>query len=63
MKKPTPASVTMKIALNNGQDLDYYELCRSWVLSDNLSETFTVTKNGEDMNEEEIADFEKYLFN
>ena len=61
MKKPTPASVTMKIALNNGQELDYYELCRSWVLSDNLSETFTVIKNGEYMNEEEIADFEKYL--
>lgn len=61
MKKPTPASVTMQIALNNGQELDYYELCRSWILADNLSETFTVTKNGEVMSDEEIADFEKYL--
>lgn len=61
MKKPTPASVTMQIALNNGQELDCYELCRSWILSDNLSETFTVTKNGEVMSDEEIADFEKYL--
>lgn len=61
MKKPTPASVTMQIALNNGQELDYYELCRSWILSDNLSETFTVTKNGKVMSDEEIADFEKYL--
>lgn len=61
MKKPTPASVTMQIALNNGQELDYYELCRSWILSDNLSETFTVTKNGEIISDEEIADFEKYL--
>ena len=61
MKKPTPASVTMQIALNNGQELDYYELCRSWILSDNLSETFAVTKNGEVMSDEEIADFEKYL--
>ena len=61
MKKPTPASVTMQITLNNGQELDYYELCRSWILSDNLSETFTVTKNGEVMSDEEIADFEKYL--
>ena len=61
MKKPTPAGVTMQIALNNGQELDYYELCRSWILSDNLSETFTVTKNGEAMSDEEIADFEKYL--
>lgn len=61
MKKPTSAGVTMKIALNNGQELDYYELNRSWVLSDNLSETFTVTKNGENMNAEETADFEKYL--
>lgn len=61
MKKPTPASVTMQIALNNGQELDYYELCRSWVLSDSLTETFRVIKNGELMNDEEIADFEKYL--
>lgn len=61
MKKPTPASVTMQIALNNGQELDYYELCRSWILSDNLSEKFTVTKNGEVMSDEEVADFEKYL--
>lgn len=61
MKKPTPASVTMQIALNNGQELDYYELCRSWVLSDSLTETFRVIKNGEPMNDEEIADFEKYL--
>lgn len=61
MKKPTPASVTMQIALNNGQELDYYELCRSWVLSDSLTESFRVIKNGEPMNDEEIADFEKYL--
>ena len=61
MKKPTPASVTMQIALNNGQELDYYELSRSWILSDNLSETFTVIKNGEVMSDEETADFEKYL--
>lgn len=61
MKKPTPASVTMQIALNNGQELDYYELCRLWVLSDSLTETFRVIKNGEPMNDEEIADFEKYL--
>lgn len=61
MKKPTPASVTMQIALNNGQELDYYELSRSWILSDNLSETFTVTKNGGVMSDKEIADFEKYL--
>lgn len=61
MKKPTPASVTMQIALNNGQELDYYELCRSWVLSESLTETFRVIKNGEPMNDEEIADFEKYL--
>lgn len=61
MKKPAHSSVAMKIALSNGQELDYYELCRSWVLSDSLSETFTVAKNGETMNSEEIADFEKYL--
>ena len=61
MKKPAIASVTMKIAISNGQELDYYELCRSWVLSDSLRETFTVIKNGETMSSEEVADFEKYL--
>lgn len=61
MKKPAIASVTMKIAISNGQELDYYELCRSWVLSDSLRETFNVIKNGETMSSEEVADFEKYL--
>lgn len=61
MKKPTPASVTMTIALNNGQELDFYKLRRSWILSDVLTETFSVEKNGELMGDEEIADFEKYL--
>ena len=61
MKKPTPASVTMTIALNNGQELDFYKLHRSWILSDVLTETFSVEKNGELMGDEEIADFEKYL--
>ena len=61
MKKPAHSSVAMKIALSNGQDLDYYELCRSWVLSDSLTESFIVIKNGESMSNEEIADFEKYL--
>lgn len=61
MKKPTSANVTMTIALNNGQELDYYELCRSWILADSLTETFTVLKNGECMNDEEISDFENYL--
>lgn len=59
--KPTISYVTMRINLNNSQGVDSFELTRSWELNDSLTETFSVSKNGVNLNDEEIADFEKYL--
>ena len=61
MNKPCDASVSLEIELNNGRDIDHYSLNRSWILDDNLSESFVVVKNGSELAAEEIADFEKYL--
>lgn len=61
MLKPVDAGVTMQISLSNGRGLDQYELARSWQLTDSLSETFTVYKNGTSLSANEIADFEKYI--
>ena len=61
LTKPTKASVSMQIMLSNGRDLDIYELTRSWVLDESLSETFLIAKNGVLLGAEEVADFEKYL--
>lgn len=61
MAKPTTACVAMRIFLSNGQEEDCYELVRSWLLSDTLSESFTVKRNNVPLSSEEIADFEKYM--
>ena len=59
--KPTTAFVTMCIELNNGQGMDSFSLTRKWELNESLIETFSVLKNGADLSEDEIADFEKYV--
>lgn len=59
--KPTYAEVSMDIVLNNGQGEDFYTLTRNWKLEDSLFEKFIVYKNGDELAEEEIADFEKYI--
>ena len=61
MSRPAHSHVEMHIALSNGRELDNYILRREWVLSESLSETFTVQKNSKDLTEAEVADFEKYL--
>lgn len=61
ISKPAVAYVTMCVDLNNGQGMDSYSLTRKWELNDSLIETFTVSKNGTDLNEDEIADFDKYI--
>lgn len=61
LTKPTHAGVAMQITLSNGRDLDIYDLSRSWILDESLSETFTILKNGEPLSSGEVADFEKYL--
>ena len=59
--KPANASVTMCIELNNGQGMDTFSLTREWELNESLTETFSVTKNGVELSEGEIADFDKYI--
>lgn len=59
--KPTIASVTMSLDLNNGQGVDEFTLIRQWEYTDSLSESFVVRKNGDELTENEIADFEKYI--
>ena len=61
ISKPTIASVTMSLDLNNGQGVDEFTLIRQWEYTDSLTESFVVRKNGIDLNENEIADFEKYI--
>ena len=61
LSKPALASVSMEIELNNGQGMDVYTLTRCWELPDSLSEKFNVLKNDIVLNEDEKADFEKYL--
>ena len=59
--KPTIASVSMSLDLNNGQGVDEFTLIRQWEYTDSLSESFVVRKNGDELTENEIADFEKYI--
>ena len=59
--KPTTSFVTMCVELNNGQGMDSFSLTRKWTLNEALIETFTVSKNGVDLSEDEIADFEKFI--
>ena len=61
LKKPAIAYVQINLSLANGQGLDFYELKRSWILTDNISETFIVIKIGVELSQSETADFEKYI--
>ena len=61
MTRPTDAYVQMEIQLSNGRGVDIYRLHRSWVLSESLTEFYSVGKNNETLSADEVADFEKYI--
>lgn len=61
ISKPTTAYVTLCIELNNGQGTDCFSLTRKWELNESITETFSVIKNDIALNDDEIADFEKYI--
>lgn len=61
LSKPAYAKVSMQIQLSNGQGEDSYTLTRSWKLADSLSEKFVVCKNGIELDNDSLADFEKYI--
>lgn len=60
--EPIDAYIKIDISINNGQDLDNYIIQRGWNLSkNNLVENIVIYKNNILLNEEEIADFEKFI--
>lgn len=63
LRRPTDATISLTLKINKGTWVDEYLVTRSWMLDDTLTEYFYVKKNGDDLSIEEIADFEKYLFN
>ena len=63
LRRPTDATISLTLKINRGTWVDEYLVTRSWMLDDALTEYFYVKRNGEDLSTEEIADFEKYIFN
>lgn len=62
MTKPATASVVMSISISNGHEMDEYVLDRSWTLDETVREEYHVQKNGIPLDNNEIADFDKFLF-
>ncbi len=62
MTKPATASVVMSISISNGHEMDEYVLDRSWTLYETVREEYHVQKNGIPLDNNEIADFDKFLF-
>lgn len=62
MTKPATASVVMSISISNGHEMDEYILDRSWTLDETMREEYHVQKNGIPLDNDEIADFDKFLF-
>ena len=63
LSKPADAYVELVVRIAGRQEEDEYILRRQWKLEESLSECFIVSKNGRQLEEEEIADFEKFLMN
>lgn len=62
LKEPTISYIKLELQINNGQNFDNFIINRSWNLKQNvISENIEVTKNNIILNEDEIADFEKYI--
>lgn len=61
LSKPAESYVKLSLLISNGQSYDTFDLLRKWSLDSNVSEDFTVEKNGVELNDEERGDFEKYL--
>ncbi len=61
LSKPVHSYVEMQIVMSNGRDVDTYNLRREWLYEESVTESFSVKKNGMLLNEEDLADFEKFL--
>lgn len=54
--------VEIQLGLENGREIDNYVLIRKWTLDKLPKEDFIVLKNGSRLEQQQIADFEKYIF-
>lgn len=62
LQEPTSAYVKINMHINNGQDYDQYDIKRSWTYEqNNVNELLEISKNGVQLNQDEIFDFEKYI--
>lgn len=62
LSEPATTYIKLDIDINNGQDFDNYVIEREWILSqNNLTEYLKIFKNKILLDEEELADFEKYV--
>ena len=57
------AYTQLDLSIFNGQDWDEYILRRSWDLEDEQFESFSVVRNGKELSNDEIIDFDNYLLN
>ena len=57
------AYVKLNISINNGQSFDDYTIKRTWNIDSNsaLSEKFSVSKNENELKQEAVYDFEKFI--
>ena len=53
--------VELDFSIDNRRSVDEYLLKREWSLEDGVKETFSIIKNGNKLNDSQIADFEKFL--
>lgn len=59
--KSTEAFVKLDLRIKNSRDVDFYEIERSWAVSDAIQESLIVKRNGIILSTAETADYEKYL--
>lgn len=63
LTKPNNAYISISLSIVEGNEENTYILKRGWTISDTIIENFSVSKNENILNDEEIADFEKYISN
>lgn len=63
LQNDAKAYVLIELQIFNGQDWDIYTLKRAWDLNSTSFEYFTVKKNMNELNDDEIIDFENYILN
>ena len=55
------AYVSLDVSIFNGQDWDNYIITREWDLNSDYFEEYTVFKNGDTLDSDEVLDFDNFL--